>query len=182
MAGSEWFSLLDFNEAFLQIEWDSPSRLLNTMATNKSIFYWNRMNMGVSIASELFQEIMTKLVGDIKGVEVAIDDIIIHTPTIEENQHSLTKCLDRIAASGMTLNKDKCVFVAQELDFFGVTINKDGITPKKGNTMIFRTAVNPKTPKTSTVFWVSWILQESLAIPVVDRQTLASSFKKKHNF
>ena len=31
----------------------------------------------------------------------------------------------------MTLNKEKCVFIQKEITFFGVTISKDGVKPKK---------------------------------------------------
>ena len=52
--------------------------------------------------------------------------------TVKEGQASLTECLNRIKEVGMTLKKEKCYFRVKELDFFGVTISANGITPKKG--------------------------------------------------
>ena len=73
---------------------------------------------------------MKKLEG-IKGVKVALDDVLIHAPTHEDGASSLTQCLDRISASGMTLNKNKCVFLQEEVNFFGVTVSAEGVKPKK---------------------------------------------------
>ena len=131
LAGDEYFSKLDFNDAFNQMLFNERARELTAMATVWGIYYWNRMNMGISIASEIFQEAMEKLLEDIPNIKVALDDVMIHTKTKDEGQRILTQCLDRIRESGMTLNKEKCEFVKQEITFFGVTVSKDGVKPKK---------------------------------------------------
>ena len=131
LAGCEWFSKLDFNDAFNQLVFDDSSRILTAMSTVWGIYYWNRMNMGISIASELFQEAMQKLLGHIPGVTIALDDIMIASKTKGAAQESLKACLDQILDSGMSLNKDKCEFLQPEITFFGVTISKEGIKPKK---------------------------------------------------
>ena len=61
LAGSAWFSKLDFNEAFNQMSFDGQSRLLTAMSTIWGTYFWNRLNMGISIASEIFQEMMQNL-------------------------------------------------------------------------------------------------------------------------
>ena len=94
------------------------------------------MNMGVSIASELFQEIMMKLLGDIPGVVVAIDDVLIHAKTYYEGVTSLTECLNCIRDAGMTLNKEKCHFKVKEIDFFGLRISLKESNRKKASMTI----------------------------------------------
>ena len=131
LAGDEYFSKLDFNDAFNQMLFNDRARELTAMATVWGIYYWNRMNMGISIASEIFQEAMEKLLEDIPNIKVALDDVMIHTKSKDEGERILTQCLDRIRESGMTLNKEKCEFVKQEITFFGVTVSKDGVKPKK---------------------------------------------------
>jgi hypothetical protein len=132
LAGCEWFSKLDFKDAFNQLLFDDESRLLTAMSTTWGIYYWNCLNMGISIASELFQEKMQQILEGIPGVKVALDDVLIASNTKAEAQERLTAALDRVSASGMTLNKEKCEFIKQEITFFGVTITKNGIKPKKG--------------------------------------------------
>ena len=131
LAGAKWFSKLDFKDAFNQMEFDDQSRLFTAMATIWGIYYWNRMNMGIATASEIFQEMIMELLDGIPGIKVALDDVLIYSISIENGQERLKQCLDRISASGMTLNKEKCEFLKREVVFFGVTISEEGIKPKK---------------------------------------------------
>ena len=132
LKGCKWFSSLDLNDAFNQIMFDYASRPLTAMSTIWGIYIWNRLNMGLSIASELFQEIMEKVLEGIPSIKIALDDLMVHTEDPEEHEKVVIQCLDRLAEHGMTLNINKCKFFQPEIDFFGVTISKDGVRPKKG--------------------------------------------------
>ena len=148
LAGSKWFSKLDFKDAFNQIAYDEESRLLTAMATIWGLYYWNRMNMGIATASEIFQETMQEMFQDMdKNVKVALDDIMIHSSTKEEGQAILTAVLNRISESGMTLNKEKCVFLQKEVTFFGVTVSEDGVRPKKSKIEDLQNCLPPRNIK-----------------------------------
>ena len=108
--------------------------------------------MGISIASEIFQEAMQKLLQGIPNIKIALDDVIIHTKNKNERQIILTQCLDRIRDSGMTLNKVKCEFIKQEITFFGVTISKDGVKPKKSKYEDLKNCEPPTTVKEVQIF------------------------------
>ena len=128
--GCKWFTGLDFNEAFSQIAYDEETEKLNGMATIFGLWIQTRMHMGLSCASEIFQELVENLLGDIKGVQCALDDVIIGCETKEQCIKSTRECLDRIKAAGMTLNYAKCAFVKEEIVFFGMIVSADGIRPK----------------------------------------------------
>ena len=115
MNGMEYFSKLDFIEAFSQIELDDDQ--LHAMSTLWGLFVITRMHMGLNTASELFQEIMEKLLIGITGVKVALDDVIISGKTKDECKQSTLECLDRIKEAGMTLNLKKCQFLQPEVEF-----------------------------------------------------------------
>ena len=148
LAGSRWFTKLDFKDAFNQMAYDDESRQLTAMATIWGLYYWNRMNMGIATASEIFQEMMQATFLDMeKHVKVALDDLMIHTATKEQGQEILTAVLDRISQSGMTLNKEKCVFLQEEVTFFGVTVSADGVKPKKSKIEDLQNCLPPRNIK-----------------------------------
>ena len=148
LAGSKWFSKLDFKDAFNQMAYDDESRLLTAMATIWGLYYWNRMNMGIATASEIFQETMQAMFHDLdKNVKVALDDIMIHSESKEEGQAILTAVLNRISESGMTLNKEKCAFLQKEVTFFGVTVSEDGVRPKKSKIEDLQNCLPPRNIK-----------------------------------
>lgn len=144
LAGSKWFSCLDFQEAFSQLEYDEESRALMAMSTKYGLYYWDRLSMGVATASEIFQEVMQSHFEDLKkNLKVAIDDLLLHHNTKDEAQQALNKVLDRISDMGMALNKDKCVFIAEEVSFFGVTISAAGVKPKQSKVHDLKTCLPP---------------------------------------
>ena len=49
--------------------------------------------------------------------------------TYEEHNTALEHCLQRLEASGLTVNLGKCVFLKHHLEFFGLVFSKDGISP-----------------------------------------------------
>ena len=124
---------------------DEESRRLTAMATIWGLYYWNRMNMGIATASEIFQEMMQATFHDMdKNVKVDLDDLLIHSATRELGQIILATVLDRISQSGMTLNKEKCVFLQEEVTFFGVTVSADGVRPKKSKIEDLQNCLPPR--------------------------------------
>jgi hypothetical protein len=128
---SKVFSLLDFNEAFNQVCYNIETKPLTATSTPFGIIIWNCLNMGISCASELFQQAMEWLLGDIQGIKIALDDVLIHAKDKETAYKIQTEALDRIRKSGMTLNKNKCKFLQPQIVFFGMVISAEGIKPKQ---------------------------------------------------
>ena len=63
------------------------------------------------------------------GVQNIADDIVVFGATREEHDANLDKCLERLKNKGLTLNKSKCKFLSETLDFFGQIFSKDGTRP-----------------------------------------------------
>ncbi len=93
--------------------------------------------MGLAASPEVFTHLLNSLIGDIEGVLVYVDDVTVHSKTEDEHRHILDRVLSRLRESGLRLNKDKCVFFAQEIEFLGYIWSADGIrfSPEKMNAM-----------------------------------------------
>ena len=72
---------------------------------------------------------MLTLLEGLGGVEVIMDDILVHGRNREEHDARLNAVLRIINDSGVKLNPKKCVFRKTELTYFGHLIGGDGITP-----------------------------------------------------
>ena len=64
--------------------------------THKGLFQYNRLPFGVSSAPGIFQRVMESLLGDIPGVVVYIDGILITGKTDEEHLAALEEVLKRL--------------------------------------------------------------------------------------
>ena len=86
-----------------------------------------RMPNGVKPASGIFQRFIENLLKGIEYTVVKIDDILISGRDDEEHIKNVDAVLDVLEKIGATVNKDKCVFLANEVEYVGFIIDKNGI-------------------------------------------------------
>lgn len=77
LAGKSISSILDEKDGYWQIKQDEPSLNLCTFNTAWGHFQFLRLLFGIKSASEVFQQKNGETFGDIPGVHVIADDMII---------------------------------------------------------------------------------------------------------
>ena len=117
ISGAQIFSKLDANLGFWQVPLSRESALLTSFITPFGRYYFNRLPFGITSAPEHFQRRMTAMLGNMEGTVCLMDDILGYRKTKEEHDRRLYMVLDRLQASGITLNKKKCVFGKTEVKF-----------------------------------------------------------------
>ena len=127
--GAQFFSKVDMRAAYQQIALHPDSKDITTFATHCGTFRCNRLVFGVCCASEEFDNIMRLLLAGLRGVRSEADDILIFGKTREEHDENLYQCLLRLLESGVTVSKEKCVFGASEVSFFGQWVSGKGSRP-----------------------------------------------------
>ncbi len=78
-----------------------------------------------------------------KGVKNIADDILVFGPTYQAHNEALAECLRRIQTHGLTLNFSKCLFLKQNLEFFGLAFTKDGVRPDPKKVSAFKNSSTP---------------------------------------
>ena len=127
MGEAKVFSKLDANSGFHQIKLSPDSQLLTTFISPFGRYCYERLPFGINSAPEHYQKQLQKVVGDLEGVACLMDDIVVFGKTEEEHNRRLEKCMQRLSAAGITLNKDKCKFNQKEIEFLGHVIGQHGI-------------------------------------------------------
>ena len=117
MAGAQYFSKLDASSGYWQIKLDEPISKLLTFETPFGRFKLNHLASGVKSASEAFQRKVGEIIEGLEGCKNNLDDIIIWGKSKVEHDKRLNAVLDRIQAANLKLNREKCVFVVQQLKF-----------------------------------------------------------------
>ncbi|KAK3092635.1 hypothetical protein FSP39_005203 [Pinctada imbricata] len=133
VSGSKHFSKLDLNAGFHQIELAPESRNITTFTTHVGLRRYKRLIFGLSSAAEKFQSIIRDSLEGIEGVRNLSDDIIVHAKTQEEHDDRLKATLQRLRERNITLNKSKCEFNRDKVEFFGYVFSNKGLSadPKK---------------------------------------------------
>ena len=124
------FSKIDLRSGYHQLDLHPSSRSITTFATHCGLFRYKRLIFGVNAAAEIFQHAIQTVISDIKkNAQNVSDDIIILGRSQEEHAQALTKTLERLHESGLTINAKKCEFNKEKISFFGHVFSKEGISP-----------------------------------------------------
>lgn len=129
VAGGKIFTTLDLDRAYTQVVVDDNTSKLLTLNTCKGLYTVHRLAFGVKACPGIFQRLMTSLLAGIPGVAVLIDDIIISGRSMLEMLERLDMVLGKIEKAGLRLNKMKCKFAQEKVEFLGFVIDAEGIHP-----------------------------------------------------
>ena len=145
--GARVFSKLDLNQGYKQLELAPKSRYITTFSTHMGLMRYKRLNFGISSAAEIFQNVIRETLEGIDGAINISDDILVFGKTLQEHDQNLKAVFQRLREKGLTLNKRKCKFRKDKLEFFGYVFSKDGISPDPKKVA---DVVNLQTPSTAS--------------------------------
>ena len=128
------FGSVDLTSGYHQFPIEEASAWMTSFITFMGIYQWNRVPMGIKPAANYFQMTMVQHVLEgliYEACEVYIDDVLIYGRTEDEYIHNLRAIFKRLKERKVTINPDKCVFGANEIEFVGHLIDKDGASFSK---------------------------------------------------
>lgn len=89
-------------------------------------FRFLRLPFGIKSASEVFQQKNCETFGDIPGVYIIADDMIIAASSEQEHDAILQKVMERAKAANVKFNKDKIQFMVDTVKYMGHIITAAG--------------------------------------------------------
>ncbi|XP_005090660.1 uncharacterized protein K02A2.6-like [Aplysia californica] len=95
----------------------------------------------------LFQKHMEEMLAGIEGVQVFIDDIQITGSNEQEHMETVDKVLQRLEENGVRLNKEKCSFLQDSIDYLGHHIDEKGLHPQEDKIKAMQEALRPENVK-----------------------------------
>ncbi|XP_058817327.1 uncharacterized protein K02A2.6-like [Topomyia yanbarensis] len=127
LAGGIKFTKIDLVQAYLQMEVAPEDREMLTLSTHRGLYRPNRLMYGVASAPAIWQRQMEIILQGIDGVSVFLDDIKISGADDETHLRRLEEVLRRLNLHGIRVNKEKCDFFVDTIEYCGYLIDKDGI-------------------------------------------------------
>lgn len=129
MPNAKYFSVLDANQGFWQIELDDESSRLCTMNTPIGRYRFVRLPFGISSASEVFQRSVAQMIEGLDGVVNIIDDLLVWGDSQEQHDQRLVKLLERARQYDLKLNRNKCKIRMTEIKYIGHILSTKGLKP-----------------------------------------------------
>ncbi|UYV77366.1 K02A2.6-like [Cordylochernes scorpioides] len=144
LSGSTNFSTLDLSMAYLQVELTDEAKRVVNINTTKGLFAYRRLPYGVAVAPNKFQRLMDNVFADIPGVACYIDDILVSGKDARDHKSKLELVFKRLEEKGLNLNKAKCKFAVDSVEYLGFRIDKNGLHPMLNKIQAVSNAPEPK--------------------------------------
>lgn len=127
LTGGQQFTKLDLRQAYLQMELEPESQGLVTINTHQGLYQYTRVPFGIAPAPALFQKMMDTILQGLDGVICYIDDILITAKSEQEHLHTLHQVLQRLEKHGVRLQRAKCSFLQNSVEYLGHKVDKQGL-------------------------------------------------------
>ncbi|XP_055590038.1 uncharacterized protein K02A2.6-like [Uranotaenia lowii] len=127
--GCKFFSIIDLNDAYLQVEVDDDSKQLLTINTHRGLFRFNRLAPGVKSAPGACQQLMNTMITGLKGVDSFLNDILLYSLTEEEHRRILDRLFMRLQNDGFDLREEKCNLMQRQIRYLGHIVYVSGLRP-----------------------------------------------------
>ena len=131
LAGATVFSKLDLQSGYWQLPVKEEDRMKTAFCPGPGmgLYEFCRMPFGVTGGPSSFQRLMDKVLHGLSFATSYIDDVLVHSSSMELHQSHLRQVLDRLAKAGLTLRGTKCKLGLDKVQYLGHVFSKEGMTP-----------------------------------------------------
>lgn len=134
MAGCTIFSTLDIYSAYYQIMMREQDKELTSFQVGNKKYQFKRMPFGLKGAPITWMEYITRILGDLLDEIMAyMDDILVHSKTIDEHTKILYKILNCLRSNNLKIKIQKTRLFCREIKYLSHIINENGVKPDKSN-------------------------------------------------
>ena len=175
LQGWQVASSLDIKHAFWNLRLTKESSHICAFHALGKTFYPQRMPMGCMQSSYFLHVAMHKILGDVPGVHVYADDVLLTSANMDDHYKLLSTVLIRLESAGLKLSPSKCSIGVTRLNYLGHEITPNGISIASERVQCIRDLKVPRTVKEVKKLYgfFSWFRKfipsfSTLATPLVD--------------
>ena len=129
LQGSKIFSALDAASAYHTVKVKEQCRPYLAFTTPYGLFQYARMPFGPRNAPACYARFIELALQRLRSPYILayLDDIIVHTHTLEQHLEEVRKTLEMHRTAGIKLRASKCEFFKEEINYLGFRITPNGI-------------------------------------------------------
>ena len=154
LSGSRWFSSLDLNSGYWQVETDPKDREKTAFTSRKGLFEFVVMPFGLCNAAATFERLMETVLAGLHWqiCLIYLDDVIVVGKTFEDMIQNLGLVFERLQQAGLKLKPRKCKLFAKKVTFLGHVISEAGVHTDPNKTECIENWPTPKNTREVRAF------------------------------
>ena len=129
LSGMRVFMVIYMQDAYWHVKLSPESSYLCTFHTPWGRKRFLRMPFGIPSASEVMQKRNEEAFGDIQGVHVIADDLIISAKDETEHDAIVSKVFERARQQNVKFNANKIQYKVNTVTYMGHIVSADGMMP-----------------------------------------------------
>jgi len=139
---------MDLKNGFHLIQMRKGDEWKTAFRTRYGLFEFQVMPFGLTNTPSTFQDMINHVLSDLLdiGVLAYMDDILVYAKTEKEHDRLVKEVLERLQENGLAVSPEKCVWKAQEVEFLGYIIGRDGIKMAKEKVQAVLEWKTPESP------------------------------------
>ena len=122
LASSRIFSKLDLTKGFFQIPLSEESSKVTAISTPNGLYHYRVLPFGMTNSPAIFNRVMREVMRDIEGVEMFVDDVLIHSPSFSQHLETLRVVFERLRQYNLTIKPSKCLIGHEKVPYLGHVI------------------------------------------------------------
>ncbi len=129
LAGAEWFSTLDLQSGYWQVELHPEAKERTAFSTGRGLWQFKVMPFGLCNAPATFERLMEQVLAGLplSVCLVYIDDILVPGRTFQQGICNLREVLTRLRSAKLKLSPKKCVLFQREVRYLGHVVSGNGV-------------------------------------------------------
>ncbi|GBL97386.1 Uncharacterized protein K02A2.6 [Araneus ventricosus] len=122
---SKYFCKLDLFKAYLHLQTDEESSIIQTISMHRGTYKMNRLSFGIKTALAEFNRVIDQI---LNGLPKIIAYFVVHGKTKDQCSKNLFACLERLREYDLHLNIKKCTFFQTRIEYLGHVVENNKIS------------------------------------------------------
>ena len=183
MNGCQYFTKLDLKKAYFQFPLSDESKPLTTFYANGRLLRLTRLPQGALPAASELNNALRQIFSAVPEASVIHDDIILATETVDQHYKVLEKVFILLEEHNLTLKGSKCIFLSQDIPFWGMRFTSQGIKPCPEKCKAIQ-EMSPPQRKEDVASFISLLQSHAKFIPMFSKLTynIRALQKKRSKF
>ena len=126
---AKYVSKFNLLKGYWQVPLSKRARELSAFITPTGLYSYNVMPFGLRNAPATFQRLMTKVLGDMEGCALYLDDVVVFSDTWDSHVERIRALFARLAEARLTVNLAKCEFAKATVTYLGRVVGQGTVRP-----------------------------------------------------